>query len=148
LLSKKVDDYSIKYYQYYIQHNKHLTKELQGESELQSKQVALAENNHKQNNFQIDFDAFLIDGGEKIKVSVANEKYSIGLYDDNGTLIESCAGKVYNVGDEMFLQGVHLSNLIKGKETYTDLHIYLSADYQGYNLYDLFNNYYAHNGRI
>ena len=124
-LEQKIHDYSCKYYAHYHQVSKQSLID-SGITEAVNEISPYAE---LDNDIDVTFTAKgLTKGISKIRIKVKGEKYKLATYDENDNLLETCSGKAYNVGGQIFLQNVELKNLYNGQPTYTDLCIEMLAN--------------------
>lgn len=141
-LEQKIEDYAIKFYVHYQQAYKQSLVDRGF-----SKQDVEANTSYVQLENAIDvtfIDTISTKGIYKIRVKIKGDKYKIATYDENDKMLESCSGKAYNVGGQIFLQDVRLQNLKKGKQTYADLYIEMRKDNtKYYRLGDTLNNFYS-----
>ena len=141
-LEQKIEDYAFKYYTHYQQVYKQSLID-KGYSEeyvkVYTSYVQL------ENDIDVTFiDTLSTKGISKIRIKVKDDKYMLATYDENDNLLESCSGKAYNVGGQIFLHNVELQNLKKGYPTYTDLYIEMHTDNtKYYRLCDTMNTIYS-----
>lgn len=141
-LHQKIEAYSQNYYEYYCN--------FANQTKLQPFSLSairtLSSANENALGETISFGVYLNQGGERVEANISDGNYSISVYDNKNSLIDSCEGKTYEVDGHIFLQGVHLKSFKKGREIYTDMHIV--SNFGSYSLYDIFNNFYSNSGKV
>ena len=142
LLFDKIDKYSQQYYEYYC----NVKSGVKPQTISMLSEMAVNEKEDESQGETISFGVNLTRGGERVETNLNEGRYSLKVYDNQNKMIDSCEGKVYEVDGQIFLQGVHLTNFKKGREIYTDMHIFTYLNQ--FSLYDLFNNFYSNTGKV
>lgn len=124
-LEEKIEDYTIKYFSHYQEVYKQSLIDKGFSENLVKENTSYYP---LENNIDVTFvDTLSTKGISTIRVKVKNDKYVIATYDENNNLLENCTGKAYNVGGQIFLHNVALSNLKNGDQTYADLCVEMFA---------------------
>jgi len=141
-LEQKIEDYTFRYYSHYQEaHKQDLIKKGFSAYDVMINTTYVP----LENDIDVTFtDTISTKGISAIRVKVKGDKYVIATYDENNNLLESCMGKAYHVGGQIFLHNVELKNLKKGSQTYADLCVEMHTNNtKYYRLRDIVDTIYS-----
>lgn len=141
-LEQKIEDYTVKYYSHYQQAYKQKLLDDGLSEETVKERTSYVQ---LENDIDVTFvDTIRTKGISTIRVKVKDSKYVVATYDENNNMLESCSGKAYNVGGQIFLHNVILKNLNRGDSTYADLCVEMRTDNtKYYRLSDTLDTIYS-----